>query len=138
MDRLVVHRWRPIVEKGTHDELLARKAALCQPLAPPVGRLHRRGRGSLSAATHGWLRHPSDIRSLYWFQKEQEAVMTELGKRLRASELEDSGDKAGNPTQNLTLGDIIASRFSRRDMLLGSPRRHGDLGDARHPRPGCQ
>ena len=41
--------------------------------------------------------------------------MDEHKGRLRASELEDSGDLGINPTHNLTMGEIIASRFSRRD-----------------------
>lgn len=40
--------------------------------------------------------------------------------RLRASELEDSGDVGNNPTANLTMGEIIATRFNRRDLLRGS------------------
>jgi secreted PhoX family phosphatase len=40
--------------------------------------------------------------------------------RLRASELEDSGDIGNNPTDNLTMGEIIATRFNRRDFLRGS------------------
>jgi secreted PhoX family phosphatase len=40
--------------------------------------------------------------------------------RLRASELEDSGDVGVNPTLNLTMGEIIATRFNRRDLLRGS------------------
>jgi secreted PhoX family phosphatase len=46
--------------------------------------------------------------------------MTDNTGRLRASELEDAGDTAGNPTANPTMGEIIAARFSRREMLLGS------------------
>jgi len=46
--------------------------------------------------------------------------MDEHKGRLRASELEDSGDLGVNPTHNLTMGEIIASRFSRRDLLRGS------------------
>jgi uncharacterized protein len=40
--------------------------------------------------------------------------------RLRASELEGAGDTASNPTENLTMGEIISARFSRRDLLRGS------------------
>jgi uncharacterized protein len=39
---------------------------------------------------------------------------------LRPSELEGSGDSAGNPTDNATMGEIIAARFNRRDLLRGS------------------
>lgn len=39
---------------------------------------------------------------------------------MRASELEDSGDAGCNPTPNATMGEIIAARFSRRDLLKGS------------------
>jgi secreted PhoX family phosphatase len=46
--------------------------------------------------------------------------MDEHKARLRASELEDSGDVGVNPTQNLTMGEIIATRFNRRDLLRGS------------------
>ncbi|MDP8920398.1 MAG: PhoX family phosphatase [Pseudomonadota bacterium] len=46
--------------------------------------------------------------------------MNEHKGRLRASELEDSGDAGVNPTQNLTMGEIIATRFDRRDFLRGS------------------
>src|SRR5690349_462529 len=46
--------------------------------------------------------------------------MDENVTRLRASELEDSGDAGNNPTANLTMGEIIAARFNRRDLLRGS------------------
>jgi uncharacterized protein len=46
--------------------------------------------------------------------------MDEHRGRLRASELEDSGDVGVNPTGNLTMGEIIATRFNRRDLLRGS------------------
>jgi secreted PhoX family phosphatase len=46
--------------------------------------------------------------------------MNEHKCRLRASELEDSGDVGVNPTRNLTMGEIIATRFNRRDLLRGS------------------
>jgi secreted PhoX family phosphatase len=46
--------------------------------------------------------------------------MDEHKARLRSSELEDSGDVGVNPTQNLTMGEIIATRFNRRDLLRGS------------------
>jgi uncharacterized protein len=46
--------------------------------------------------------------------------MTEAMGRLRASELEDSGDFGNNPSPNLTMGEVIATRFSRRDLLKGS------------------
>jgi secreted PhoX family phosphatase len=45
--------------------------------------------------------------------------MTESAIR-RPSELENSGDVAGNPSANLTMGEIIAARFGRRDLLRGS------------------
>jgi hypothetical protein len=47
-------------------------------------------------------------------------MMDEPTVRLRASELEDSGDVGNNPTENLTMGEIIAARFNRRDLLRGS------------------
>src|SRR4051812_47376326 len=46
--------------------------------------------------------------------------MNEHVTRLRASELENSGDTGCNPTENLTMGEIIATRFNRRDLLRGS------------------
>jgi secreted PhoX family phosphatase len=46
--------------------------------------------------------------------------MDEHTGRLRSSELEDSGDVGVNPTHNPTMGEIIASRFNRRDLLRGS------------------
>jgi len=46
--------------------------------------------------------------------------MNEHKGRLRASELEDSGNDGVNPTPNLTMGEIIATRFNRRDLLRGS------------------
>ncbi|MBB3021725.1 hypothetical protein FHR70_004831 [Microvirga lupini] len=46
--------------------------------------------------------------------------MDEHKGRLRASELEDSGDVGVNPTHNITMGEIIATRFNRRDLLRGS------------------
>ncbi|MCB5174064.1 PhoX family protein [Microvirga lenta] len=46
--------------------------------------------------------------------------MDEKMTRLRASELEDSGDVGNNPTANLTMGEVIAARFNRRDLLRGS------------------
>lgn len=46
--------------------------------------------------------------------------MDEHKGRIRASELEDSGDVGVNPTHNLTMGEIIATRFNRRDLLRGS------------------
>src|SRR5215207_1828004 len=48
------------------------------------------------------------------------AKMDEPTIRLRASELENSGDVGNNPTDNLTMGEVIATRFSRRDLLRGS------------------
>jgi secreted PhoX family phosphatase len=46
--------------------------------------------------------------------------MDEHKGRIRASELEDSGDVGVNSTSNLTMGEIIATRFNRRDLLRGS------------------
>jgi hypothetical protein len=46
--------------------------------------------------------------------------MSEYKTHLRASELEDSGEVGCNPTENATMGEIIAARFSRRDLLRGS------------------
>jgi uncharacterized protein len=46
--------------------------------------------------------------------------MDEHKARLRASDLEDSGDVGINPTRNLTMGEVIATRFNRRDLLRGS------------------
>jgi uncharacterized protein len=46
--------------------------------------------------------------------------MTENRTRLRASELEHSGNVGSNPTGNLTMGEIIATRFNRRDLLRGA------------------
>jgi uncharacterized protein len=46
--------------------------------------------------------------------------MTDHAVRLRASDLEDSGDVGINPTRNLTMGEVIATRFNRRDLLRGS------------------
>jgi secreted PhoX family phosphatase len=39
---------------------------------------------------------------------------------MRPSELEDSGNTGRNPTGNATMGEIIAARFNRRDILRGS------------------
>ena len=58
--------------------------------------------------------------------------MDEHKGRIRASELEDSGDVGVNPTQNLTMGEIIATRFNRRDLLRGSLAVAADFGDRRH------
>ena len=46
--------------------------------------------------------------------------MDESVIRLRASELEDSGDVGVNPTANGTMGEVIAARFNRRDLLRGT------------------
>ena len=46
--------------------------------------------------------------------------MDEHTIRLRASELENSGDIGNNPTDNPTMGEVIATRFSRRNILRGS------------------
>jgi uncharacterized protein len=46
--------------------------------------------------------------------------MNEHPIRIRPSELEDSGDVGVNSTANFTMGEIIATRFNRRDLLRGS------------------
>ena len=46
--------------------------------------------------------------------------MTEHKVQLRASELEDSGNVGCNPTENATMGEIIATRFNRRDLVRGA------------------
>jgi secreted PhoX family phosphatase len=46
--------------------------------------------------------------------------MSEQKTHLRASELEDAGNVGCNPTENATLGEIVATRFSRRGLLRGS------------------
>lgn len=46
--------------------------------------------------------------------------MSDSPIRMRASDLEDSGDLGINPTENRTMGEIIAARFDRRDILRGS------------------
>ena len=64
--------------------------------------------------------------------------MTEQPSRLRASELENSGDLGNNPTPNLTMGEVIAARFNRRDLLKGSlavTAISATLGSARSRRP---
>lgn len=40
--------------------------------------------------------------------------------RFRTSQLEDNDGPPVNPTDNRTMGEIIAARFSRRDFLMGS------------------
>jgi secreted PhoX family phosphatase len=46
--------------------------------------------------------------------------MTAQKVQLRASELEDSGNVGCNPTENATMGEIIATRFNRRDLVRGA------------------
>ena len=46
--------------------------------------------------------------------------MNEHESRLRASELEDSGETGINPSENFSMGEIIAARFNRRDFMRGS------------------
>jgi secreted PhoX family phosphatase len=46
--------------------------------------------------------------------------MTKDSGRLRAHELEHSGDLGNNPSANSTMGEIIAQRFDRRELLQGS------------------
>jgi secreted PhoX family phosphatase len=46
--------------------------------------------------------------------------MTDHISRMRASELEHSGDLGDNAAPGPTMGEIIAARFSRRDLLVGS------------------
>src|SRR5918997_992444 len=48
------------------------------------------------------------------------AKMDDPTIRRRASELENSGNVGSNPTNNPTMGEVIATRFSRRDLLRGS------------------
>ena len=38
----------------------------------------------------------------------------------RTSQLEEADGDGLNPTDNRTMGDVIATRFSRRDFLRGS------------------
>ena len=40
--------------------------------------------------------------------------------RFRTSQLEDNDGPPVNPTDNRTMGEIIAARFSRRGFLMGS------------------
>ncbi|RUU51017.1 dTDP-glucose 4,6-dehydratase, partial [Mesorhizobium sp. M2C.T.Ca.TU.002.02.1.1] len=40
--------------------------------------------------------------------------------RFRSSQLEDNDGAPVNPTDNRTMGEIIAARFSRRGFLMGS------------------
>ena len=46
--------------------------------------------------------------------------MSDVSKRMRAADLEDSGEIGINPTENPTMGDMIAARFNRRDLLRGA------------------
>jgi uncharacterized protein len=46
--------------------------------------------------------------------------MSDHSRRLRASDLENSGDLGVNSTPNLTMGEVIGARFNRRDVLRGS------------------
>jgi hypothetical protein len=64
--------------------------------------------------------------------------MTEHVGRLRASELEDSGDIGNNPSANLTMGEVIATRFSRRGLLKGFAGRHRNHGHYRHQGTGLE
>ena len=41
-------------------------------------------------------------------------------EQVRASDLENSGEVGINPTSNPTMGEVIAARFSRRDLLRGA------------------
>ena len=41
-------------------------------------------------------------------------------RRMSASELENSGEIGINPTDNATLGEVIALRFGRRDLMRGA------------------
>ena len=45
----------------------------------------------------------------------------------RAQAAEEAENAGANDSSNPTMGDIIAARFSRRDLLRGRPRRHGDF-----------
>jgi secreted PhoX family phosphatase len=46
--------------------------------------------------------------------------MDEPVMRVRASELENSGDHGSNSAEGPTMGEVIAARFHRRDLLKGS------------------
>jgi secreted PhoX family phosphatase len=46
--------------------------------------------------------------------------MSDSTGRMRAADLEDSGEIGINPTENPTMGDMIAARFNRRDLLRGA------------------
>jgi hypothetical protein len=46
-------------------------------------------------------------------------MTNETPSRTRARQFEDSEDIGSNPTANDTLGDVIAARFSRRDLMKG-------------------
>ena len=46
--------------------------------------------------------------------------MSDTAERMRAADLEDSGDAGINPTENPTMGDMIAARFNRRDLFRGA------------------
>ena len=46
--------------------------------------------------------------------------MAEVTTPMRPSELENSGDVGCNPTANATMGEIIAARFTRRELMVGA------------------
>ena len=46
--------------------------------------------------------------------------MSDTVERMRAADLEESGEIGVNPTENPTMGDMIAARFNRRDLLRGA------------------
>ena len=46
--------------------------------------------------------------------------MSDTAERMRAAELEDSGEIGINPSANPTMGDMIAARFNRRDLFRGA------------------
>ena len=46
--------------------------------------------------------------------------MAEVTTPMRPSELENSGDVGCNPTDNATMGEIIAARFTRRELMVGA------------------
>src|SRR4028118_1013114 len=72
------------------------------------------GGAPLSPSLHGTV-----LRRL-WDRQYGGSDMDEHKARLRASDLEDSGDVGNNPTGNPTMGEVIATRFNRRDLLRRS------------------
>jgi secreted PhoX family phosphatase len=46
--------------------------------------------------------------------------MAQVTKPMRPSELEHSGDVGCNPSPNPTMGEIIAARFTRRELMVGA------------------